>query len=196
MPCATSHIARHALAPQRGPTSRAALSGAIFNVSCLRILFACGHAHLCVRPTHTHDGCTADRPAAATTRRRRVPACAPNVPALPRPAPPQGSSGLSYSFSLFAPTLKELFGFSETQIGAVGSAMNMGAYLALPSGILFDRMEKHKRIGPKCVVVGRGWESWLPAAAAALHAWVAPRMYPPTPTALASGAWLTGLAWS
>ena len=119
------------------------------------------HTHTCTVPVTCH------RPAHA---RQRLPVRAP------APAPPQGSSGLSYSFSVFAPTLKELFGFHETQIAAVGSAMNVGGYLALPSGILFDRLEKHKRLGPKCVVVvvvvvgGRaGWQLYASAAWASPH---------------------------
>lgn len=46
--------------------------------------------------------------------------------------------------------LKAIFGYSDTQIASVGSAFNIGGYLAIPSGYLYDRMEKHKRAGPRC----------------------------------------------
>lgn len=65
----------------------------------------------------------------------------------------QASAGLSYSFSIYAPALKAIFGYSDTQIASVGSAFNIGGYLAIPSGYLYDRMEKHKRAGPRFVAL-------------------------------------------
>ncbi|KXZ55188.1 hypothetical protein GPECTOR_3g333 [Gonium pectorale] len=65
----------------------------------------------------------------------------------------QVNGGLSYSFSIFAPALKELWGYRETQIAAVGSCFNFGGYLAIPAGVLYDRLEKHKRFGPRFVAL-------------------------------------------
>ncbi|EFJ44963.1 hypothetical protein VOLCADRAFT_94778, partial [Volvox carteri f. nagariensis] len=47
------------------------------------------------------------------------------------------SAGLSYVFPVYAPALKELWGYHETQIATIGSCFNIGGYLAIPSGALF-----------------------------------------------------------
>ncbi|GLI60590.1 hypothetical protein VaNZ11_002750 [Volvox africanus] len=65
----------------------------------------------------------------------------------------QASAGLSYVFPVYAPALKELWGYHETQIATVGSCFNIGGYLAIPSGALYDRLEKHKRFGPRFVAL-------------------------------------------
>ncbi|KAG2496084.1 hypothetical protein HYH03_005688 [Edaphochlamys debaryana] len=65
----------------------------------------------------------------------------------------QVSAGLSYAYSMYAPALKERWGFSETAMLTIGSCLNFGGYLAIPSGALYDRLERHKRFGPRLVAL-------------------------------------------
>eukprot|EP00201_Polytomella_parva_P022951 CAMPEP_0175044902 /NCGR_PEP_ID=MMETSP0052_2-20121109/4089_1 /TAXON_ID=51329 ORGANISM="Polytomella parva, Strain SAG 63-3" /NCGR_SAMPLE_ID=MMETSP0052_2 /ASSEMBLY_ACC=CAM_ASM_000194 /LENGTH=1466 /DNA_ID=CAMNT_0016308301 /DNA_START=145 /DNA_END=4546 /DNA_ORIENTATION=+ len=64
----------------------------------------------------------------------------------------QLSAGLSYTYGVIAPTLKERFNFRETEIAAIGSAFNLGGYIALPAGFACDSLVNYKRYGPKVVI--------------------------------------------
>lgn len=65
--------------------------------------------------------------------------------------PTQACSGLAYSFSVYAPTIKEALDLSQTQIAAVGSTVNLGGYLAIVSGSLYDAAKEHHKLGPRWV---------------------------------------------
>ncbi len=63
----------------------------------------------------------------------------------------QASAGLSYSFSVYAPTIKDALGLSQTQLATVGSAVNLGGYFAIMSGSVYDSLKEHHCLGPRCV---------------------------------------------
>eukprot|EP00878_Enallax_costatus_P019833 GHUV01020938.1.p1 GENE.GHUV01020938.1~~GHUV01020938.1.p1 ORF type:complete len:645 (+),score=182.60 GHUV01020938.1:242-2176(+) len=62
------------------------------------------------------------------------------------------SAGLSYSFSVYAPSIKDTLGLSQTEIATVGSAVNLGGYFAIISGSVYDMLKDHHRLGPRLVV--------------------------------------------
>ncbi|WIA09948.1 hypothetical protein OEZ85_010161 [Tetradesmus obliquus] len=64
----------------------------------------------------------------------------------------QACAGLSYSFSVYAPTIKDTLGLTQTQIATVGSAVNLGGYFAIVSGSVYDNLKDHHRLGPRLVL--------------------------------------------
>ncbi len=42
--------------------------------------------------------------------------------------------------SIYAPTLKDKLGLSQTEIASVGSAVNLGGYFAVVAGSIYDNM--------------------------------------------------------
>ncbi|KAF6251968.1 Nodulin-like-domain-containing protein [Scenedesmus sp. NREL 46B-D3] len=64
----------------------------------------------------------------------------------------QACAGLSYSFSVYAPTIKDTLGLTQTQIATVGSAVNLGGYFAIISGSVYDNLKGHHRLGPRLVL--------------------------------------------
>jgi hypothetical protein len=65
----------------------------------------------------------------------------------------QSCAGLSYSFSVYAPTIKDTLGLTQTQIATVGSAVNLGGYFAIISGSVYDNLKDHHRLGPRCAAL-------------------------------------------
>lgn len=55
------------------------------------------------------------------------------------------SAGLAYTFSIYSEALKSRFGISQTQLGGLGTACNLGGYLALPAGLVFDGLKCYNR---------------------------------------------------
>lgn len=55
------------------------------------------------------------------------------------------SAGLAYTFSIYADALKHRFQISQIQLGGLGTACNLGGYLALPAGLLFDSLKSYNR---------------------------------------------------
>ena len=55
------------------------------------------------------------------------------------------SAGLAYCFSLYSSALKQHFALSQTQIAGIGTACNLGGYLALPAGLFFDSLKSWNR---------------------------------------------------
>ena len=55
------------------------------------------------------------------------------------------SAGLAYTFSIYSDALKHRFGLSQTQLAGLGTACNLGGYLALPAGLLYDSMKSWNR---------------------------------------------------
>lgn len=55
------------------------------------------------------------------------------------------SAGLAYTFSIYSDVLKHRFGLSQTQLGGLGTACNLGGYLALPAGLIFDGLKTYNR---------------------------------------------------
>jgi hypothetical protein len=69
----------------------------------------------------------------------------------------QACAGLAYSFSLYAPAVKERLGLSQVEIATVGSAVNLGGYFAILSGAIYDATKDHPMLGPKWVAGLIGW---------------------------------------
>ncbi|KAI8475459.1 MAG: Nodulin-like-domain-containing protein [Monoraphidium minutum] len=64
----------------------------------------------------------------------------------------QTCAGLSYSFSLYGPALKERMGLTQVEIATIGSAVNFGGYFAIVSGAVYDAVKGHHKIGPRLVM--------------------------------------------
>ena len=47
--------------------------------------------------------------------------------------------GVSFGFSIFSPTLKRVFGLSQTQLNTVGVVGNVGQFMGLGAGMFYDR---------------------------------------------------------
>ena len=64
-------------------------------------------------------------------------------------------AGLSYAFALYAEDLKERFRFSQRQTDGVAAFMNLGGYLGVPAGLLYDALLRrgYRRAGPRVVMV-------------------------------------------
>jgi hypothetical protein len=105
-------------------------------------------------------------------------------PFLPPPLPPlpsQACAGLSYSFSVYSPLLKERLHLSQTQIATVGSAGNLGGYFGILSGAIYDQMQEYPRLGPRC-----GAERCSRTAASQSLSSSSPRPQPPAPRCAAA----------
>lgn len=59
------------------------------------------------------------------------------------------SAGLAYCFSLYSNDLKQAFEYDQSQIQAVGSAINLGGYLSVLSGFFYDYWLAYDRLGPR-----------------------------------------------
>lgn len=62
----------------------------------------------------------------------------------------QASAGLAYSFSVYAPTIKDSLDLTQTQVATVGSAVNLGGYFAILSGSIYDSLKDYHKLGPRC----------------------------------------------
>jgi hypothetical protein len=61
----------------------------------------------------------------------------------------QASAGLAYSFSVYAPTIKDSLDLTQTQVATVGSAVNLGGYFAILSGSIYDSLKDYHKLGPR-----------------------------------------------
>lgn len=55
------------------------------------------------------------------------------------------SAGLAYTFSIYSEALKSRFGLTQTELAGIGTACNIGGYLALPAGLLYDSLQRYNR---------------------------------------------------
>ncbi len=55
------------------------------------------------------------------------------------------SSGLAYTFSIYSENLKERFNYTQTEIAGVGTACNIGGYLAIFAGLFYDSLRRWNR---------------------------------------------------
>lgn len=62
---------------------------------------------------------------------------------------PQACAGLAYSFSVYAPTIKDSLDLTQTQVATVGSAVNLGGYFAIVSGAIYDSLKDYHKLGPR-----------------------------------------------
>lgn len=62
----------------------------------------------------------------------------------------QFCSGLCYTFSLFAPAIKQKFGLNQTELEGIGTALTAGGLFAFIPGILYDKLAHRHKLGPRC----------------------------------------------
>jgi hypothetical protein len=49
-------------------------------------------------------------------------------------------AGLSYSYGIYSGELKERYSLSQLQVAGIGTAGNIGGYMAILAGLLYDRL--------------------------------------------------------
>lgn len=88
----------------------------------------------------------------------------------------QLSAGLPYSFGIFGAELKRTFGWSQAELAAFGTALNLGAFASFIPGFLFAALKRFES-GPRRVTalpctLSRERDCSSPAASVcvALHA--------------------------
>lgn len=64
----------------------------------------------------------------------------------------QYTAGLGYTFSIYSDQLKHHFSYSQEEIQGLGSANNLGGYLSIFSGIIYDYSAHHHRWGPRLCI--------------------------------------------
>ncbi|KAK9818432.1 hypothetical protein WJX72_012528 [[Myrmecia] bisecta] len=62
------------------------------------------------------------------------------------------SAGLAYTFSVYSHALKEEFDYSQTEIDGIGTACNIGGYLAIFAGLFYDSVKHWNRMGPMLTI--------------------------------------------
>ena len=55
------------------------------------------------------------------------------------------NSGLAYTFSIYSENMKERFNYTQTEIAGVGTACNIGGYLAIFAGLFYDSLRQWNR---------------------------------------------------
>ena len=55
------------------------------------------------------------------------------------------SAGLAYTFSIYSHDLKMHFALTQQQVNGLGTAGNLGGYLALPAGLFYDSLKSKDR---------------------------------------------------
>ena len=59
-------------------------------------------------------------------------------------------AGLSYSYGIYSDVLKQRYGLSQLQVAGVGTAGNVGGYMAIFAGLFYDYLRglnRHALIG-------------------------------------------------
>ena len=49
-------------------------------------------------------------------------------------------AGLSYSYGIYSGELKERYNLDQLQVAGIGTAGNIGGYMAILAGLLYDRL--------------------------------------------------------
>ncbi len=68
-------------------------------------------------------------------------------------------SGVQYVVALWASDLKEIFGFSQSQIQGMISPPFVVAVIGWAPGIVYDALARRHRLGPRCFTEPRGFTS-------------------------------------
>ena len=58
--------------------------------------------------------------------------------------------GMCYTFPLYAPALKEALQLSQPALETVGTAILSGGYFAPLAGFVYDKLQSHNKLGPRC----------------------------------------------
>ncbi|KAK9916344.1 hypothetical protein WJX75_001567 [Coccomyxa subellipsoidea] len=66
-------------------------------------------------------------------------------------------AGLSYSYGIWSSTIKERYQLSQLEVAGIGTAGNIGGYLAIFAGLFYDWTRRMNRFGPRAtLLVGVG----------------------------------------
>ncbi|CAL5227480.1 g10457 [Coccomyxa viridis] len=57
-------------------------------------------------------------------------------------------AGLSYSFGIWSDAIKKQYNLSQLQVAGIGTAGNIGGYMAIFAGLLYDWLRGMNRVGP------------------------------------------------
>lgn len=60
---------------------------------------------------------------------------------------------LTYTFAIWSGAIKNKYGLDQERLQFIASAANVGGYSSIFSGLMYDALEKHKRVGPRVVVM-------------------------------------------
>lgn len=63
------------------------------------------------------------------------------------------SAGLGYLFGIWSPSLKQAFDLSEKEISVIGASCNVGGYLSIFSGLIYDALEHRHHVGPRLTLI-------------------------------------------
>jgi hypothetical protein len=61
--------------------------------------------------------------------------------------------GLSYTFAIWSSALKNKFDLDQEHLKLTASAMNIGGYSSIFSGLFYDALERHKKFGPRATLL-------------------------------------------
>ena len=65
----------------------------------------------------------------------------------------QLAAGAAYTFSLYAPSLKERLQLSQPQLEGLGSALLSGGLFAWAPGFVYDALTPYHKIGPRQIAI-------------------------------------------
>ena len=54
---------------------------------------------------------------------------------------------------MWAEVFKEQYGLDQTHLATIGSACNLGGFCAIFAGLAYDRLERHRRKGPRATLL-------------------------------------------
>lgn len=63
------------------------------------------------------------------------------------------SAGLGYSFGIWAPSLKHAYDLNEREMSIIGASCNVGGYLSIFSGLIYDALEHRHHVGPRLTLI-------------------------------------------
>ncbi|PRW32873.1 MFS general substrate transporter [Chlorella sorokiniana] len=66
--------------------------------------------------------------------------------------------GSAYAFPLWGELLKDAYSLTQSQLQGIASTANVAGSVAIVAGLVFDRLERHRRLGP-CLVLLVGMAS-------------------------------------
>lgn len=58
-----------------------------------------------------------------------------------------------FRFAIWAESLKKTYQLDQTALQSVGAACNIGGFAGIFSGIVYDSLEKHPKLGPRLVLL-------------------------------------------
>jgi MFS family permease len=66
------------------------------------------------------------------------------------------SAGLAYSFGIWSPALQKAYNLDQRALAVIGSACNIGGYMSIISGLLYDALDRRQHVGPRLTLIFGG----------------------------------------